>query len=306
MRYWWAGAAAAAAGLAAFSAIAARKAEKMVPADGTFVDVPGGRIHYVEIGHGPAIVMVHGLMGQLRNFSYALAERLAVDHRVILVDRPGWGYSTFKGRRHGIRTQAAILAAFIEQVAPDRPLLVGHSMGGAVALALGLERPELVRGLALISPLSQVVLAPPPQFAALLAPGPLRPLIAWTIATPAGILNGPTTAKAVFMPDPVPNDFATVGGAALSVRPTSYMMGSLEMQHAVYDMSRIVPRYPEMLAPVSILFGRQDHVLDTTLNGETTVGQIPGAQLEMIDGGHMLPVTKPGEVEDWIRRVAIR
>lgn len=307
MRYgWWAGAGAAVAGLAGFSAWASRKAEDMVPPDGTFIDVPGARLHYVEMGHGPSIVMVHGLMGQLRNFSYAVAERLAVDHRVILVDRPGWGYSEFTGRRHGVATQAQILAAFIETVAPDKPLLVGHSMGGAVALALGLDRPELVRGLALIAPLSQIVLAPPPQFAALMAPGPLRPLIAWTIATPAGILNGPPTAAAIFYPDPVPKDFAVAGGAALSARPKSYMSGSFELQHALRDLYRMVSRYPTMQLPVSILFGRQDHVLSPTLNGETTATQIPGSVLELIDGGHMLPVTHAVAVEDWVRRAAIR
>ena len=46
MRYWWAGAGAVAAGLAGFSAYAARKAEKMVPAEGQFIDVPGARLHY--------------------------------------------------------------------------------------------------------------------------------------------------------------------------------------------------------------------------------------------------------------------
>src|SRR4051794_36161522 len=87
------GAAASIARLSIFSRVAARRLERDVPADGLFVTIDGIRLHYTDQGHGPAIVMIHGLCGQMRNFSYALTDRLVADHRVILVDRPGSGYS---------------------------------------------------------------------------------------------------------------------------------------------------------------------------------------------------------------------
>jgi pimeloyl-ACP methyl ester carboxylesterase len=292
--------------LAGWSAYVGRKAEEMVPAEGAFAAVPGARLHYVDLNPeagGPAIVMVHGLMGQLRNFSHSLAGRLAADHRVILVDRPGWGHSLLDGPRPGIAAQAGMIAALIEQLGLDRPLLVGHSMGGAVSLALGLDRPELVRGLALIAPLTQVVEAVPPPFKGLLAPPALRPLLAWTVAVPVGLRKGPETAAAIFAPDPVPADFALAGGGALALRPKSYMAGSFEIRAAPAEMAALVPHYGEMRVPVAILYGRADAVLDPALNGEKTAAEIPGATLELIEGGHMLPVTHAGATEAWLRRV---
>lgn len=293
-------------GLAGWSAYVGCKAEEMVPADGQFAEVPGACLHYVDLNPeaaGPAIVMVHGLMGQLRNFSHSLAERLAVDHRVVLVDRPGWGHSVLDGARPGIAAQAGMIAALIERLALEKPLLVGHSMGGAVSLALGLDRPDLVRGLALVAPLSQVVETVPAPFKGLLAPTALRPLLAWTVVVPVGLRKGAETAAAIFAPDPVPADFALAGGGALAVRPKSFMAGSFEVRAAPLEMAALTPRYGEMRVPVAILYGRGDAVLDPQLNGEKTAAEIPGATLELVEGGHMLPITHPAETEAWLRRV---
>jgi pimeloyl-ACP methyl ester carboxylesterase len=292
-------------GLAGWSAYVGRKAEELVPFDGQCAEVPGARLHYHEMGpaDAPAIVMIHGLMGQMRNFSHSLAERLATDHRVILVDRPGWGHSAITGPRPGIAEQGAMIAALIERLELQKPLLVGHSMGGAVSLALGLDRPELVRELALIAPLSQVVTEVPKVFAGLVAPPLLRPLIAWLLAVPLGMAKAKETAVAVFAPDPVPADIPTRGGGALALRPKSYLAGSFELEHAPGDMTKLVARYGEMRLPVAILYGRQDNVLDPELNGVRTAAEIPGAAIELIDGGHMLPVTQAEVVEAWLRRI---
>jgi pimeloyl-ACP methyl ester carboxylesterase len=304
---WWAGVGIATgtlgAGLALWSAVAAKGAEKMVPPDGAFIDVEGARIHYIDRGGGPVILLVHGLMGQLRNFSYALVDLLARDHRVIAIDRPGWGYSTFTGpQRPGIAEQARIVTRFADVLALDKPLLVGHSLGGAVALAAGIAAPERFSGLALIAPLTQPMDTPPPQFNGLMAPPALRGVTSWTVAAPAAILTGAATAAAIFAPDPVPADFPIRGGGALAVRPASYRAGSFELAMASDEMAALAPRYGAIKLPVHILYGRGDAVLDPTLHGERTAAAIPGAQLQLMDGGHMLPVTYPKETADFLRR----
>ncbi len=291
-------------GLAGWSAFVARAAEERVPADGGCIDLPGARIHYVDLGAReegvPTIVLVHGLMGQLRNFTYALAERLSAHARVILVDRPGWGWSSVDGPRPGIARQAEILAELIAALKLDRPLLVGHSLGGAIALALAAEHPELVRGLALIAPLTQPVDRPPPAFAGLMAPSLLRPLLAWTVAVPAGMANSRRVAAQIFAPDPVPDDFAIRGGGALAIRPRSYLAGSFELSTARAEMAALAPRYPGMTLPVSILFGRDDAVLDAAVHGERTAATLPNATLALVDGGHMLPVAHPDRTAEWL------
>ena len=294
---------AAAGGLAAWSGLTARRIERLVPAEGAFRDVPGARIHYVERGpkDAPPVVMIHGILAQLRNFSYAMLDRLAVDHRVILIDRPGCGYSTLTGKRPGLREQAAMIAGLLDELGVDRPVLVGHSLGGAVSLALAQAHPERVRGLALIAPFTQPVDQVPGPFRNFLVPAALRTPIAWTLALPSALLTAAAKTREVFAPDPVPADFATRGGGALTVRPQGFEAGSFEMGNAPDEIVAIAAGYPQLQVPTAILYGRDDNLLDPELHGVKTAAEIPGAELTLIAGGHMLPITRPAETEAWLR-----
>jgi pimeloyl-ACP methyl ester carboxylesterase len=134
-------------GLVIFTAITARRVETALPARGQFIEVAGARIHYLDKGSGPSIVILHGLGGQMGNFTYALLERLTDEFRVILMDRPGSGYSRrAPGATGRLTEQAAIVAEFIRKLGLERPLLVGHSLGGAIALGVALDHPEVISG----------------------------------------------------------------------------------------------------------------------------------------------------------------
>ncbi len=129
---------AAVGALALFAAWNRRLVERLVPADGGFVEVDGVRLHCLDRGSGPAIVMIHGLGGQMRNFSHGLLlDRLATDHRVILIDRPGSGYSQAIGANN-VRAQAAVIAKAAGtagcRAATGRRPFAGRR--GALALAL--------------------------------------------------------------------------------------------------------------------------------------------------------------------------
>ncbi|SFP60119.1 alpha/beta fold hydrolase [Sphingomonas rubra] len=294
------------AGLALFAKLTERRIERMVPVDGRFVDVDGRRMHYLERGEGPTILMIHGLAGQMRNFSYALLDRLAADHRVILIDRPGSGYSV-AGEAANVRAQAAQIARFAQTLGLERPLVVGHSLGGAVALALALDHPAAVGGLALIAPLTQPVDTVPGAFERLAIASPLaRKAVAWTLATPAAMLAGQKGAEAAFAPEPVPADFATRGGGALVARPGNFQAAAADLVAANDDLPGMVARYGELRLPVAILYGREDRVLDPELHGRRLAEALPAAALTLIDGGHMIPVTRPDETADWVRMQATR
>jgi pimeloyl-ACP methyl ester carboxylesterase len=295
-------------GFAIWSAIAARAAERAVPPDGDFVEVPGARIHYVDLGprDAPVLLMVHGLMGQLRNFTYALTDRLAADYRIVAIDRPGWGHSSIKGRRPNILEQGRIVVAVADALRLERPVLVGHSLGGAVVLAAALAAPRRFAGLAMIAPLTQPVETAPAQFAGMVAPAGVREFLSWTLAVPSAVLTGPVVAQAVFAPDLVPLDFATRGGGALSVRPQSYRAGSFEVMNAKPEVAWMAEHYGELALPSAILFGRGDRVLDPAIHGEATAAAIPGCRLERVDGGHMLPVTHPEVTAAFLRGVTVR
>ena len=304
-----AGAAAVGAGLALFSQWAGKRAERQVPADGKFLDVGDTRLHYLDIGAnddgGPAIVLIHGLGGQMRNFTYALTERLP-GHRLVVIDRPRSGYSTVpSGVEPGLKDQADIIARALPLLGVERPLLVGHSLGGAISLALALDHPGLVSGLALIAPLTQPQVAVPEAFRALAAGGASkvsRALVANLLAVPIGAATRKKAQEMVFAPEPVPDDFGIKGGGALALRPGNVYAAIFEMQAANAEMTGIVKRYGELTLPVSILFAREDNILDHHLDGEKTAGEIAGCRLELVDGGHMLPATQPDRTAAFIEK----
>ncbi|WP_226019692.1 alpha/beta fold hydrolase [Novosphingobium sp. FKTRR1] len=297
---------AATAGLAAFTAWNRKRAEQLVPPDGQFADVKGGRLHYLAIGEGAPIVLVHGLGGQLRNFTYALTELLSPHHRLILVDRPGSGYSTYRGDgKCGLAAQAAMIVELMDQLGLDRPLVVGHSLGGAVALAMALGHPGKIGGLALLAPLTQPIEAVPQVFKALDLSSPIaRTVLAWTLAAPAGRLGAEAANAEVFGPEPVPADFETRGGAALTLRPEAFVAACGDVEAARNEMAGIAARFGELSIPVGIMFGTGDLLLDPSVHGLPTVTAIKGAELKLIDGGHMFPLTQPQVTADWIMECA--
>lgn len=101
------------ASLVLFTALIARRVERALPPGGRFIDIDGARIHYIERGSGPiTLLMVHGLGGNALNYTHSLVERLAPAFRVIVMERPGSGYSTrAAGAAAGPIAQAETVAA---------------------------------------------------------------------------------------------------------------------------------------------------------------------------------------------------
>ncbi|HEX9966112.1 MAG TPA: alpha/beta hydrolase [Allosphingosinicella sp.] len=305
------GLAALGGGLAAYSGATARKLEKAVPRDGELIEVDGETVHYTDSGgSGPPIVMIHGLAGQLRNFARPMVEDLARDYRVIRVDRPGSGYSPrAAGRSARLRVQAETVAELIRILKLGRPLIVGHSLGGALALSIALNHPDVVGGLALVAPLSQVqaIEDVPPVFKGLVIRSPaVRRAVAWTIATPVAMARAEQSLHEVFAPEPVPADFGTEGGGLLAMRPGNFYASSSDLVDLEGELDGMVGRYPSLSIPVSILYARADNLLESRLHGERTASEIPGAEIELVEGGHMLPFTQPALTAAFVRRAAAR
>jgi len=293
-------------GLVIFAAITARRVETALPPRGQFVEVAGARIHYLDKGSGPPIVILHGLGGQMGNFTYALLERLTDEFRVILMDRPGSGYSTrAPGATGRLTEQAAIVAEFIRKLGLERPLLVGHSMGGAISLGVALDHPDVVKALALIAPLTHVPKHVPAPFRALdIKSNFLRWLVAWTVATPIGIRQGKAILDAIFSPDPAPADFPTRAGGILGLRPRSFYNTSSDMRAVNLDLAAMVTRYSSLRVPVRILYGTSDEVLSHRLHGEAMKAKSSMVSLQLVPGGHMLPITAPDLTAIFIKAAA--
>jgi pimeloyl-ACP methyl ester carboxylesterase len=294
------------AGLVLFAAFITRAVEKAVPPLGQFIDMEGARIHYLDRGRGPTILLIHGLTGQMRNFTHSLVDLLTDEFRVIAFDRPGSGYSTrAPGASAGLTAQGGLIVKFMHAIGLERPLVVGHSLGGAISLAIALDHPECACGFALISSLTAPQERAPTPFRALVIQSSWRrKIVAWTIAIPVAIRRGQETLAIVFGPDKPPADFATKGGGLLGLRPKNFIGGSEDVIGAAVDLPKMVERYPSLTVPIAILFGTDDGVLDYQSNGTMMQKRIPGLTLELVPGGHMLPVTAPKETAAFIKAAA--
>jgi len=148
----------------------ALKAERRNPPLGRFITVDGVRLHYVERGTGTPLILLHGNGSMIQDFqSSGLIDLAAKKYRVIAFDRPGFGHS---GRpRSTIWTpeaQADLIAGALQKIGVPRAIILGHSWGTLVALALAMKYPQEVQALVLASgyyypnPRADVVILSPP------------------------------------------------------------------------------------------------------------------------------------------------
>lgn len=293
--------------LALFTHFLADRVTKGFPAKGQWITLEGERIHYRVMGEGPPIVLVHGLGGQTRNFDYLPLADLARRWKLVLLDRPGSGHSPrVDDSRAHIAAQARMVTAFMRALEFDRkPLLVGHSLGGAIALSVALQEPDSVAGIGLIAPLTHFDPNVPAPFRALAIATPwMRRFFARTLAAPLAIAGTKAALAALFGPDEAPKDIATRGGGLMSLRPSAFYASSTDMNAVAHDLPAQQERYAEIRLPVYVLYGEGDRILDWRAHGQALKDKLPAAHLTLVPGGHMLPVTQVAATTAWLEETA--
>lgn len=284
-----------------------RDATAAVPQVGALHPVKGGAIHYLDLGSKDALtlVMIHGLAGTLQHFTYAVSDLLKDDFRLIIVDRPGAGYSVRDNESDaGLNLQAQMIGEFLDDLGIDNPTVVGHSLGGAVALAMALDRPEKTAALALIAPLTHSPKETPAIFAGLnIKSSALRRILAHTIAGPIAKITTKKFMTEAFAPESCPVDFVERSGAALGLRPKGFIGASADFTAKDSEPTQDKRYGAELKTPGGLLFGRDDVLLIASEQGP--VMEQYGLSYEEMEGrGHMLPFTAPEETAAFIRRMA--
>ena len=292
--------------LAAASAAVGAAGRALTPAPTRWLDLAGRRVALTESGAGPAILFLHGLGGQAGNFHRLTP--LLPDFRCLVFDRPGSGWSDAAAPgAAGLEGHAASAAALIEALGAGPALVVGHSLGGAIALRLALDRPDLVAGVVGIGALTG---PQAPELAALGAGIGRRPLLREAgvrlLSAPLAPVLAPLFLKASFAPEPLPPGFAIPGGlyAGLAPRMAAALLRDLE---GVADGApRLRADLPGLSRPVTLVHGIDDHVLAAATHALPAALAIPEADLWLPRGGHMLPATQPGLTATAIRAAATR
>ena len=272
------------------------QAEQLVPQAGDLIDTPLGTVHIRQMGSqdGPPLVLIHGLYGQMQHLGYALAGALEQDYRLYLVDRPGCGYSPRNGWPDPAE-QGAVIQAALDQLGVARPILVGHSLGGAVAVEMALARPDNVRALALLAP-AVVPVARVPLWLLHGMQAILRPLLSLvcaTLAAPVVRMLRPVIRARVFAPERMVPDYDQLAGSALGVKPMvlrSAAQDVISLAATAADRAERIAR--QDVPPGGVLFGDSDRIVPPVPQMTALAGL--GWSTRVASGrGHMIPLTDP-------------
>jgi pimeloyl-ACP methyl ester carboxylesterase len=278
------------------------------PPLGQFVTVDGKRLHVLQTGEGPDIVLIHGASGNMRDFTLDLVPRLADRYRVTVVDRPGLGNSDRLDRDGAtIFEQADVLVQAVAQLGVERPLVLGHSYGGAVALAWATRHPEATAGLILLAAASNPWDTPLSTYYRILS-SPLGQAIAAPVLTawvPDHVVTD--TIASIFAPQPTPEGYAEYIGAGLTLQRRALRENALQRAGILDEVRQMVPRYAAIDRPVEILHGDEDTIVWLAIHSEPLARQIDGANLVAMPGvGHSPHHAEPQTVIAAIDRAAAR
>lgn len=307
----------AAAGAATVGALAvmalvnrrlASKAEHDNPPRGRFLNVDGVRLHYVERGTGVPLVLLHGNGGMIEDFeSSGLIDLAARDYRVIAIDRPGFGHSDRP--RNVVWTpteQAALINAALRRLGVSRALVLGHSWGAAVAIAMALQDPTLVEGLVLESGYYYPTL----RSDVLVFSAPALPLLgavlAHTLAPIGSRLIWPLLMARIFGPQPVPEKFKAFP-KEMAVRPSQIRASAEESALMIPDAASFRHRYADLQMPVAIVAGDEDRMVDLDAQSARLHREVSQSRLHCVPAnGHMVHQTATAAVMFAINDVAGR
>jgi pimeloyl-ACP methyl ester carboxylesterase len=286
-----------------------RKVEHEHPPSGRFITVDGVRLHYLEKGEGPPVVLIHGNVVTAEDFVLSgVFDRVARNHRVIAFDRPGYGYSERpQGSMWTAIEQADLLAEAFFRLGIERPVVVGHSWGSLVALELALGQPDDVSGLVLLAGYYKptvrldVPLVAPPAIPV------IGDVLRYTVSPLMGAALMPLNVKAMFGPLDVPEHFKREFPYGFPVRPSQIRAESQDavtMVPAVYGMAE---RAAELNIPIAIIAGTEDRIVDHEDHARWFHQQLPGSVLRLVPGaGHMVHYAVPDEVAEAIEAVSER
>jgi pimeloyl-ACP methyl ester carboxylesterase len=265
----------------------------------------GGEIHVVERGHGPPIVLVHGITLAASIWGYQLRD-LAATHRVIAIDQRGHGRSQPGREPAGLGRLGTDLLAVLEALDVRGAIVVGHSMGGMVVLRLAADRPEAlserVAGLVLVATSGGPVTRLP--YWGLLAPVVSRLAGAQVRLSqrvrrgllPAGDVSY-VIARRAFGDRPEPSQVELTRAIIDATSPL--VVADLLGDVMSVDVGAALE---EVELPALVIVGSKDH-LTPPWTARRLAAALPRAELLTLAGcGHMVMLERPRELAEALER----
>lgn len=288
--------------------------ERRYPAQGQAINVEGATINLVDIGprdsEKPPLLLLHGASSNLEAMRRPLGDLLAQRHRVLLVDRPGHGWSPrLRPEDSTPAAQARMLDEALARLGVGQVVLVVHSWSGALGLRMALDFPDRVAGLVMLAPVAYPWRGGVGRYNEAVTTPVVGPLLAHTITLPLGLVLMAPGARGVFAPQAMPDDFVDRTATPLLLRPREFIANARDLVTLKQAVIEQAPRYAEIKVPVTIVAGEADRTVYTDIHARPLAQVVPHSRLIVLpELGHMVQNAVPelvaGEVDRIVAAVA--
>ncbi|AGA59432.1 putative hydrolase or acyltransferase of alpha/beta superfamily [Thermobacillus composti KWC4] len=288
-----------------YNRIRSAQAEAAFPPAGSFITVEGTKLHYIRKGEGTPVVLLHGGVLRANDFDQVVERAAACGYEAIAFDRPGYGYSE-RPPRATPADQARLIHGALKQMGVEKPIIVGHSWSGLLALTYALHYPDDVSGVVTLAgamykeeypaehgdPISRLAAAPV-----------VGPIFVNTVpGSPLGMALARSSVRQAFAPEPVPAGYREAA-LELWLRPGQFRANREDILAFVPAALEAGRRYREIRCPVVIAVGEEDPY-GTREQAARLKRDIPHAELREIPRvAHMIPQLHPELALEAIDRV---
>lgn len=285
--------------------MAAARGDTDAPADSRWVGPEGRRTRYLEAGSGPPVLLIHGATSTADDPAAALFDTLAERHRVVSVDRPGHGWSDRVRWTHSsVQAQAAVVGDAVAALGLERPVVVGHSYGGAVAMALALKRPDAISGVVALAP----VIVPEPRLEHLLFSPRAVPGAGDAFTETAGRgfdrLLLPLLWEAQFTPQKQPERFRAAFPYERAKGSAQVVATGEDATSLFWSLTELVAGLHRCAVPVRVLVGEADKVVNPN-HSRFLARTAPCASIELLpELGHMIHWFAQSKVADTVEALS--
>jgi pimeloyl-ACP methyl ester carboxylesterase len=258
----------------------------------------------VTAGSGPDVVLIHGALTTLEDMRIGPMDALARKFRVLALDRPGHGKSERERLLGSAWLQAKLINEAVTKLGLDRPVIVGHSFGGLVALAYGLLFPEQTKGVVAVSAMA----FPEVRLEHLLFGPRAIPLAGDVFTYTAGPFVDaallPMIWELMFKPQPMPERFRLEFPFGLAGKPRGVQANGEDAAWLIRSLSTAAISYSTCKVPVEILAGSADLVVSPNRHSRLLALAVPKANLQVLPGlGHMVHHFATDEVVSAVERL---
>jgi pimeloyl-ACP methyl ester carboxylesterase len=264
------------------------------PQRGRAVAVGGAVLNVVELGQsdsaGPPVVMIHGASSNLEAMRLPLGDHLARNHRVILIDRPGHGWSIRERAEDSTPAmQGRMIAEALRKLDVGPVVLAVHSWAGALGARMALDHPDMIAGLVMLAPVTHPWRGGVGWYNKAVTTPVIGPLLAHTITLPLGLLLAKPSARAVFLPQAMPVDYIRKTATLLLLRPREFVANAHDLMTLKAAVSAQAHRYGEIGVPTTVISGDVDKTVSTSIHSRPFAAAVPRAKLIVLPGiGHMV------------------